>query len=251
MKVERHRSDHMRTGHHSAKGFLTFDISVSGSFLVPSRILDDLCHVLGKRTEVSDSPKVEMKLSRGHGLQVLLRSFLHSHGDDSHPIFPQSLGSLSHVILGLSRSQDHQDRGKQLLVSPVCRSREIGPVSLPESISNLQGATHEREVLLEVVQHGVLALEGAQLEFTVEPVAVLGQGQAVFSGLYGEAVDNFVDERFHKREGLNSQVIRAVHQKHDICIFRAWAYQNKMTNPNKVILQPLGFRPQSSFETVS
>ena len=224
MRAVRCSCDHVRA--------LTFYVGLSCSFPVLSRVLDDLRQVLGERAEVPDRPEVVMKLSRGHGLQVLLGSCLQPHGDDSHPVSPQSLGSLLHVVLGFGRSQDHQNRGKQFLISPVGRAREVGPVSLLESVSHPQGAAHEREVLLEVVQHGVLALEGVQLELTVEPVAVLGQGHAVFVGLDGETVDHLADECPHKREGLGSQVIRAVHQEHDVCILRLCKPTHKQISMN-------------------
>jgi hypothetical protein len=95
-------------------------------------------------------------------------------------------------------------------------------VHLPQGTSYPQGAAQKAEVLLEVGQHGVPAPEGVQLELTVETVTVLGQGHPVLAGLDGEAVDHLADECFHKREGLDSQVIRAVHQEHHICILRSW-----------------------------
>ena len=100
---------------------------------------------------------------------------------------------------------------------------------LLESVSNPQGAPQELEVLLDVIQHGASALEGSEQELSVEPVAVLGQAHMVLVSLYGEAVDHLVDEGLHKREGLNSQAVGAVHEKHHISILRAWPYQNKMT----------------------
>ena len=93
---------------------------------------------------------------------------------------------------------------------------------LLESLPNPQGAPQEPEVLLEVVQHGAPALEGAELELSVEPIAVLGQAHVVLVSLYGEAADHLVDKGLHKREGLNSQVVGAVHQKHHISILRAY-----------------------------
>ena len=100
-------------------------------------------------------------------------------------------------------------------------------MNLLESLPNPQGAPQEPEVLLEVVQHGAPALEGAEQELSVEPIAVLGQAHVVLVSLYGEAADHLVDEGLHKWEGLNSQVVGAVHQKHHISILRAYKPTDK------------------------
>ena len=205
-------------GTFSIKGFLTLYISVSFTLLVLNCFLEDLRHVLGEGAEVSDCSEVVAELARGHGLQGLLGHPLHPHRDDPHSIFAQGLSSLFHSILGVGGSQDHQDWGE---LFPVPSIGEVGPVYLPECASDAQGATQEPEVLLEVVQHGAFALEGVELEFIMEPVAVLGQAHAVLVGLYGEAADHLVDEHLHPWEGFNSQVVGAVHQKHHVGILRA------------------------------
>ena len=116
---------------------------------------------------------------------------------------------------------------------------------LPESIPNPQGTAQEPDVLLEVVQHGAAALEGVELEFSVEPIAILGQAHTVLVVLYGEAADHLVDEHLHKWEGFNSQVVGAIHQKHHVGILRAWPYQNKMTT------SPLGQEGQFLYPPIS
>lgn len=226
-------------GTFSIKGFLTLYISVSFTLLVLNCFLEDLRHVLGEGAEVSDCSEVVAELARGHGLQGLLGHPLHPHRDDPHSIFAQGLSSLFHSILGVGGSQDHQDWGE---LFPVPSIGEVGPVYLPECASDAQGATQEPEVLLEVVQHGAFALEGVELEFCVEFITILSQAHMILIGLYREAVDHLIDECLHVWEGLSSQVVGAVHQKHHIGILRAWPYQNKMTtNPNEVMALPWCF----------
>lgn len=122
-------------------------------------------------------------------------------------------------------------------------------MSFLQGVPYLQGPSNELEVLLQVVQHGVPVLEGAQLEFIVESIAVLGQGHTVLVGLYVEAADQLGEERSHKWEGLTPQVIRAVHQKHHICILGARACAIKTAST--VSLPPSQFRPHYSLGTMA